>query len=457
MKNWPREINEFMKKTGVVLLVRGLPGTGKTIFSLSLMNSLKNSAFIAPRKVYEDILRNYKWLNKSVKENIFIIDEKYPYSPSDRFGNVFFLLPESFRHALNMVESGEINTLIIDSWHTIVEELKYKALEERERKDVYDPQRLFLNLIKLSDFGVNIIINKEGAEDDELSYVADGVITLRKKVDNGRVYRSLSLDKLRGVEIRKTEYIFSLEGGKAKIFHSKPLEHPRNIAEFSMKEIRMGEPIPSMVLDDVVKFERGNTVLYDFEEYVPKDYHIITLMATAANFLKNGLKTIIIPPNDMDMNEIKYQIYLFRVERYLENLRIIYPEQEMEDFVEQTDFYNLKTLTETTEHALGEDITPLLIIGYDRLLSFLEKNSIMQFVDYMRNLVRKRGGILIITGKISDKTIKNFGAGFSDIFLKFKNVNGDIIMYGVKPWTHIYHLTLSSRRGYPELMKGEII
>ncbi len=458
MKNWPQEIKNFMKKKGVVLLIRGLPGTGKTIFTLTLMKDLKNSVFIAPKKVYDDIMRNYRWLDKSTKSRILVIDERYDHNPSDSFGNVFFLLPESFRRALNMVERGEIDTIILDSWHTIVEELKYKTLEERERRDIYDPQRFFLNIIKLSDFGVNIVINKEGDEDDELSYVADGVITLRKRVDYGRVYRWLSFEKLRGVEIRRSEYAFTLKNGKVKILQTTVFKHPKSIVESPKKDIKMGSPIPSVILDDVVNFYRGNTVLYDFEENIPKEYHLTLFMSTVANFLKNGLKTIIIPPNDMDINEIKYQIYLFRLEKYLGKLKIIYPEEEMEEFVKPTDFYNLKDIIESSEKVIEEgDMNPLVIIGYDRLFSFLEKSEIMQFLDYMRNFIRKRGGILIITGKISDKTIKNFSGGVADIYIKFKNYNGDVLMYGIKPWTHAYLLSLSSRKGYPEIIKEEII
>ncbi len=458
MKNWPSEIKDFLDKKGTVLLIRGAPGTGKTLFSLTLMKNIENSILIAPRKVYLDIKKNYPWIPEKTKERILIIDEKYDYKTTHKFGNLFFLLPESLRFALNKIEDGEANTIILDSWYTLIEELKYKSIEEQERKDIYDPDRFLLNLVKLSDLGVNLIINREGDQEDTLSYVADGVITLNKKMEYGRIYRYLSLDKLRGVRIRRPEYLFTLKDGMANILISLPFEHPRKISEIERKEIKTGESIPSIVFDDILSFERGNTILYDFEEYVPKDYHLVTLMSTAANFLKNNIKTIILPPNDMDMNEIKYQIYLFNLQRYISNLRIIYPESELEDFVVETDFYDVKKIIENMEKCVtDDDMNPLLIIGYDRLFNFLEEHKIMQLIDYMRNFVRKYGGLLIITGKISDKVIKNFSAGLSDIYIKFKNVDGDIVMYGIKPWTRAYHLNLSSHRGYPEMVKEEIL
>ncbi len=458
MKNWPPEIEEFLKRQGIVLLIRGLPGTGKTLFSLTILDSMKNCVYIAPKKVYDDIRRNYSWLKEDSLDRLLIIDGKYKYEHSDRFGNLFFLLPESLKYALNLVEKGEIDTIILDSWHTIVEELKYKVLEERERREIYDPERFFLNLIKLADQGVNLIIAKEGTQEDSLSYVADGVITLKRWIENGRIFRGMEINKLRGVEIRKSEYMFTLGDGKAKILTSGEFQHPKKREEIEKREIRLGFEIPSMVFDGPIKFHRGNTILYDFEEYIPREYHLTVLMPTIANFLKNNIKTVVMPPNDMDLNEIKYQIYLFGLEKYLSHLKIIYPEKEMEDFVEAADFYTLKDLIEKVEGSIEDtDTMPLVVIGYDRLFSFLSPNQIMQLVDYMRNFIRKRGGLLIITGKVSEKSIKRFGAGVSDIYLKFKNINGDIIMYGIKPWTRAYHLNLTSEPGYPKTLMEEIL
>jgi len=458
MKNWPPEIDEFLGRRGVVLLIRGLPGTGKTLFSLTLLDKMKNCIYIAPKKVCDDIRRNYSWLQKDTFERILVIDEKYEYEHSDKFGNLFFLLPESFKYALNLVEKGEVDTIILDSWHTIVEELKYKVLEERERREIYDPERFFLNLIKLSDQGVNLIIAKEGAQEDALSYVADGVITLKRWIENGRIFRSLEINKLRGVEIRKSEYMFTLKEGKAKVVTSGEFQHPQRREEFKMREIKLGFEIPSMVFPSPIGFHRGNTILYDFEEYIPREYHLTTLMPTIANFLKNGIKTIVVPPNDMDLNEIKYQIYLYSLEKNLSSLKIIYPEEEMEEFVEFADFYTLKDLMERVEGCIEDtDNMPLVVIGYDRLFSFLSPNEIMQFIDYMRNFIRKRGGLLIITGKVSEKTIKRFGAGVSDVYIKFKNINGDMVMYGIKPWTRAYHLSIASEKGYPYTIMEEIL
>jgi len=455
--NVPPEIGDFLKKEGVILLIRGLPGTGKTIFSLTLMKNMKNSVYITTEKVFKDIERSYPWIDDKDRKRIFVLDGKYKYENSENFKSIFYLFPESFRYALNLVEKGRVNTIIIDSWHTILEEMKYKEIEERERREIYDPERFFLNLIKLSDMGVNIIIAKEGIEEDKLSYVADGVVTLHKMLENGRMERGITIDKLRGVKIKRSEYVFSLKDGKAHTLVSSSFKHPRTLKEFPKKEIKIGRGIPSCVFDEVITFKRGDTVFYDFEEYVPGEYHLSIIMSTLANFLKNGIKSLVIPPNDMDTNELKYQIYLFSLEKELNYLNVLYNEQEMEDFITYVDMRK-DTLENLVKIYLeSSTATPLVILGYDRLYSYLTSNELMQFVDFLRNEIRKRSGILIISGKISEKGIKRFCAGLSDIYLKFNNVNGNVIMYGIKPWTHVYHLDLSTEKGYPKILMEEIL
>ncbi|MCD6276478.1 MAG: recombinase RecA [Thermoplasmata archaeon] len=452
----PSEVKDFLQKEGVILLIRGLPGTGKTIFSLSLMMGLRNAAYITTEKVAKDIERNYPWVDEDAKKRIFILDGKYDFSPSTRFENFLYLFPNSIRHVLNLVEKGEINTIILDSWHTILQEMRFKEIEERERREVYNPDRFFLNLLKLSDMGVNIIICKEGIEEDDLSYVADGVVTLHKKVENGRIFRGITIDKLRGIEIKRAEYVFSLKDGKAHTLLSQHFKHPHNLREFPVKEIKIGRGVPSCVFDSILRFKRGDTIFYDFEEYVSKEYHLTVIMSTLANFLKNNLKSIILPPNDMDANELKYQIYLFSLEKELKNLRVLYNEEEMEEYIEQVNMKDEKLLEEVVKRGLEGASMPLFILGYDRLHSYLSSHEIMQFIDFLRNEIRKRSGILIISGKISEREIKRFCAGLSDVYIKINNVNGDSIMYGIKPWTHAYHLNLTTDEGYPKIVLEEI-
>ncbi len=458
--NLPEELREFLNKKGVILLIRGLPGTGKTTLALTLLNTVGGYAYITTRKSMFDIERNYSWLADETRKMIFIIDEKYQFSSTEKYGSAFYLLPDSIKYALNLYEEGAINGIIIDSWHTVMEELRYKREEEREREDLYQGSTFFLNLMKLSDFGVNIIIVKEGVEDDSISYVSDGVVTIHRDLKDGRVYRQITLDKLRGTRISKSRYMVSLRGGRFESFSSSKYAHPSEIKEFEAEEIKMDKCIPSKVFDDVFPYRRGMTVTYDFDEYIPKEYHLASFMPTVANFLKNGARVVMIPPSDMDISEMKYQLHLYSLWKGINQLHFLYHSRELEDFVEEVDMSSPEKIKNTVENLIGKDsgeMPPLIVLGYDRLLSYMENNDVMKLADELKNIVRRVRGIMIITGKISERAVKRFCAGISDIYVKFNNISGEVVMYGIKPWTQAYHLDLTTDAGYPMVLLREIV
>ncbi len=460
MDTIPEELNDFMKKRGAVLLVRGYPGTGKTTFVLGIM-AMGNFAYISSRKTIDDLGKTHPWISDDMKKLMFAIDKKYDYRETDSFGPTFYLMPEAIRHALNLFEDGKINGIIIDSWHTIVEELKIKAMEEMEREEVYDSKTFFLKIVRLSDFGINFIIAKEGEENDEIAYLSDGVITLHRKLDDGRTYRWLTIDKMRGVELKKNRYFFTLKDAKFEYMESRPFKHPNiaRISEFSGIEITATADISSIYFDDIFQFKRGSVAVYDFGEYIPKSYKLTSLMGVIANFLKNGSKVIVLPPNELDIAELKYQILLFGIEQYFKNLVFLYMKEDFEGYVKVADFHNSNEIGEIINKEIeneGNRNPPLIVFGYDRLYSYLRKEEIMKLLYFLKDLIRRTGGVIIIAGNLWDEEIKRFCSNISEVYVKFTNIAGDILMYSIKPWSNVYHLSIFTN-GNPKLIKRVIL
>ena len=458
MKSVPSEISKFMDKKGFILLIRGAPGTGKTTLALTMMNEIGKTAYITNKKVYEDMKNSYPWITEEMKKNIYLMDENYEYRETDKFGNIFYLLPSVFRHAINLVEEGNIKNIVVDTWYTLLEEMSIQAIENKERENIYDVKSLFLKILKLSNMGINFIIVKEGEENDEIAYLTDGIITLRKEVDNRRVYRKIIIEKLRGIKIERSYYFYTLKDARFRYLYSSDFRHPERRREYKGEKIEKGKKIPSVYFDDVFKLERGDTVVYDFEEYVPREYHVSTVMALISNFLINGSKVVFLPPNDVDISELKYHIYLFSLEKYYKNLVFLYMEESMESFIRKINFGDL-SMAKYIENEIknSEGGPPLVVLGYDRLYNYLSPTQMMKVINQIRDIVRKYGGILLITGKTSEKEIKRYSSGIAEIYIKFKNIGGDILMYGVKPWTNIYHLNITAERGYPEIEKEVIL
>ena len=460
MNALPQELYDFMKRKGAVLTVRGYPGTGKTTFVLSLMH-LKKFAYVSSKKNIDDIRRTHPWVDENMVRLMFSIDRKYDYRETDRFDATFYLMPEAIRHALNLFEDGEIEGIIIDSWHTIVEELKIKAMEEREREEIYDAETFFLKVIRLSDYGINFIIAKEGVEDDEIAYLSDGVITMHRKFEEGRTFRWLTIDKMKGIEITKNSYFFTLKDAKFQYMVSHPFRHPKisKITEFPGKKIEEIANIPSIYFDDIFEFRRGSVAVYDFGEYIPKEYKLTPIMGIVANFLKNNHKVIVIPPSELDVEELKYQILVFGIEHYFKNLVFFYPNVDLESYVRKIPFENSDEIRKEIEKELSKAETegsPLIVLGYDRLNFYLNKEEMMRLLSSLKDLIRKSGGLMLIAGNIWDKEIKRFCSNISEVYVKFANMAGDILMYSIKPWSSLYHLNIMTN-GNPQIVKTVIL
>ena len=456
----PQELNDFMKRKGAVLTVRGHPGTGKTTFVLSLM-LFKNFAYVSSKKNIDDIRRTHPWIDEDMAKFMFSIDKKYDYRETDSFGTTFYLMPEAIRHALNLFEDGKIEGIIVDSWHTIVEELKIKAMEEKEREEIYNSETFFLKVVRLSDCGINFIIAKEGVDDDEIAYLSDGVITMHRKFEEGRTFRWLTIDKMKGVEIMRNMYFFTLKDAKFKYMTSRPFKHPdiSKISEFPGKEISGVSNVPSVYFDDIFTFKRGGVAVYDFGEYISKSYKLTPLMGVIANFLKNDSKVLVIPPNELDVEELKYQILIFGIEKYFKNLIFLYTASDFESYVKKINFKDSEEIVKIVEREIlesEEDNPPLVVVGYDRLYSYLQKEDIMKILYALKDMIRRSGGVMMIAGNLWDKDIKRFCSNISEIYVKFMNMAGDVLMYSIKPWSNVYHLDIQTD-GYPKLLKRVIV
>ena len=450
----PKEISKFLNRSGVVLLIRGEPGTGKTKMSLELMKNY-NMAYVGTKRTVEEIKREYPWITEEMKEHMFAIDEKYDYRETDRFGSVFYLIPEALRKVLNLVEDGKINGIIIDSWHGIINELNILAMEEKEREKIYDSSSFFLKLIRLSDMDVNFIVVREGNEDDNLSYLADGVVTAWKNVKEGRLYRWFTIDKLRGVEIEKNVYFFTLKENKFNYLHSSRFKHPQKILGY-----KPSSEIPgSTYFDDIFTVRRSHTVVFDFGEHVPVPYKVASLMGFIASFSYHGSRVIIIPPNGFDMSDLKYSIYIYKLERYYKNITYLYGEGDVEEFARLVDFSNSKEIVKVIHDEIHKNVSefaPLIVVGYDRLNSYMSSHDTMKTMYRLKDTVKELGGVTLIAGNIMGEENKKFSSSISDIYVKFKNINGDVVMYGIKPWTRVHHLDIKYEE-YPKLIPKVIV
>jgi KaiC/GvpD/RAD55 family RecA-like ATPase len=75
MGNVPRELIDFLSQENNILLIKGKPGTGKTILSLELLNHFKNdrnAVYVSTRVTSERLFAQFPWLKDAIKPENFV-------------------------------------------------------------------------------------------------------------------------------------------------------------------------------------------------------------------------------------------------------------------------------------------------------------------------------------------------------------------------------------------------
>jgi KaiC/GvpD/RAD55 family RecA-like ATPase len=195
----PDELLKFVNNDSYSLLVKGNPGTGKTIFALTLMDNLDHNSnyfYISTRLSIKQLSYFYPWISKFTIQP----ESKYEY----KFEDARLDEPESlFERITNQLMDVKSPIIIIDTWDAIASFMDRESRLNNERVLQIWRERAGAKLIFLS----------ESYDTSLLDSIVDGVITLKLAFKNSNYYRKLFINKLRGISIGCSVYNFSLFNG----------------------------------------------------------------------------------------------------------------------------------------------------------------------------------------------------------------------------------------------------
>src|SRR2546427_8725987 len=72
----------------------------------------------------------------------------------------------------------------------------------------------------------NVVYVLESTGDTRLDYLGDGVVRFESLEHQGRRIRVMTIEKLRGTEIRQHRYIYTLKDGRVRAFGNRPPAAP---------------------------------------------------------------------------------------------------------------------------------------------------------------------------------------------------------------------------------------
>nr|MDO8082894.1 gas vesicle protein GvpD [Candidatus Freyarchaeota archaeon] len=442
----PEELEAFLKAHDVSLLIKGLPGTGKTILALSILKVLGGALgfYVTTRVKPRNLIDDYPWIGDLIPVD-HIIDASKSIFPTalvkegerKDFGFIKYSDRPSFISELYQILKGRENPLVIlDSIEGIQE-----ATSERIYVDLLDVQR---------ELGISMIFISEYEDEKELDYLVDGVVLLKREFSNGEALRELQINKLRGTHCRKHTYLFTLNGGVFKHFEPFKLQSP--------KEKKRFEPLPdsethfstgSRDLDDILGggYEKGSTLLLEMGKNVTREAYIYFIMLPAVNFLSKGKIAVGIPTLGASVELIASYFLQFVGAEEMKRVTLLKEGLTQDKTKPELAEDLLRTYEETISKVKPEGCA--IAWGLDSLLNKYG-NRLIKVLEEAKIDTEKKKLLTAWMIKHGTNGIDKI-ASIADYHFKIEEKGGVFIFHSQKPRTGIYVIEIDVSQGYPEL------
>ncbi len=226
----PDELLHFLSRRSYSLLIKGEAATGKSILALSILKGLgkvDNFLYLSTRVSPSQLFENHPWLSELTKT-----EKSAPTAPTatsdqgegaqnrapdhERFVDARLDEPVPFFERItNELMDVRSPTIVVDSWDPIGMMMETDALVQNTKVLQTWRERAEASLITLVEDSSNTAFDS----------LFDGVVSLDRYYDDGRIVRMIQLSKLSGVKVNRPSYLFTLDGGVFQSFRTyNPLE-----------------------------------------------------------------------------------------------------------------------------------------------------------------------------------------------------------------------------------------
>ena len=438
----PREIKDFFQvESGQTLLIKGLPGTGKTTLALEIMNSLcedRNGMYISTRVDPRRLYATNPWVQEVVPpKNVVNATQGKLLESLKGMGkdlSNYYAVLDFFKVFFDEAEEMDNPMIIIDSWDAV---LNYTSHLIGNARSSFEQ-----NICEFArDLDTHLIFVSEFESVMPLDYIVDGVVTMEQFSLPGyapgsmrtRYVRQIKLDKLRGVEIGRKNYTVTLHNGRFRFFEPYREHNDARIASDGVrvpdpKEDRISTGIPDL---DIVTggLKYGSCNVLEIDHGVGKRYYQI-LTALASNALKNGRGVFILP-------SIGYQ---------LSSRDIFVPTNVIVSQPEGDDPAAWSTELEEKWNALrARTGRPILnIIGLDAIEFAFGYKAVLNLINIMIRNWKESNDINLLVVKSGQESM-NMAVHTADTYLLVNELNGGLCLYGIIPRTEPYNMLLEDR------------
>jgi KaiC/GvpD/RAD55 family RecA-like ATPase len=449
-------LNELDK--GYSLLIKGLPGTGKSSLALQLTASVPNSFFISTRINPEVIMQDFSWLKQEINTNrkspFFLDATRSDIQTSSKHitSMNFETMPEFVQLLFSLGSEKKVKKVItIDSWNALTSNLTESQISHWESAIVQHFQ----------SEDSKIIFVVEGTTPASLDWVVDGITVLSKRTIASpygitRRIRELNFVKMRGRVIQNETYLATLAKGQLRAFYPFKYRFPA----IMLKSHTIGDPderhisTGSIDFDELIGngFFKGSWNLFEVATAVG-DALDIFLFPLITNHLNQNRSMISIFREGVTFESKKPYIDVFTGDkRWIEqtaNFERYVPEKTSNRFELPENIDKLLELIKTSRQKLAKKAgVPLLInIGLDVLENKYGIPALNELIAILVSKAILEGDIIV--GWLKEKQEFRGGTTAATSHWKINLINRALVLEGIIPATEYYAIE-------PVLLKGYI-
>ena len=456
----PNEIVRFLENPGGhSLIVRGNAGTGKTTFVLQVAEEFKDrqrAHYLSTRVSDSSLLRQFPWL----AERLITREEtgtrrRSGFRRLKGMGSGDLVVPRKemtisigktmpdLENLYDLVEkSGERVLVIIDSIDALADryELKCRELMIALQRDLVEGQ------------GANLLFVLE-SNDHMLDYLGDGVVECSRVEHERRLIREMDLMKLRGVEVQQPLYLFSLKGGKFRCFGAgwdRGCDLRKEFVTPSDPQGRLSYGITD--LDDMTGgISPGAITLIELGSGLPPTVSGLLEMSLVSSFAKAGRGGLWVPLRKESGAGARGLLQNSLTDMEMEKaVRVVEPASQMDlgsgRYVMgvEGNMVSDDLKWKNVAYALDGSSQPFLsLMGFDSLESIYGGEVMEGLADHLAAVKRNGGSFVGLTSPTSRSTARL--ADMATVHLKVERIGGTVVLYGSKPFTECFALTVEER------------
>jgi len=453
----PEEFSSFINTDkSYSLLIKGLPGTGKSSLALEIAVRMANSFFISTRIDPEAIMEDFSWLDNTIDHH-----RKFPFfvdatlsgkvSKNKAIQTVNYeTIPEFVQQIFSLGTEQKTRIFVIDSWNAVTRNLTETQVHHWESAIVQ----------RLQGKNDKIIFVVEGVKDSTLDWMVDGIVILSKRITISphgvaRRIRELSFPKMRGRQILNETYLISLAEGRIKTFSPFKYRFPaiilksRSITDPNDSHVSTGSIDFDNLLDG--GFKKGSYNLFLVSTIVGDGLDIF-LFPLITNHLLNGRAVISILREGITFDTKKSFFDVFTgsknwIERSINFERYVPRDEPHRIALPETVEELLSKLDEITEMLQKESKETILInIGLDILENLYGIPALNHFIPTVVSKSCLEGNIVV--GWLKENQKYRGGTTAAQSHWKIDLINRALVLEGIIPATEFFAIEPILAKGF---------